>query len=85
MVALISSSDFPSQESFRSRHVANLDLETAQITRWIPSPLNACAADCLDRGGSKVVLLTATASNEQLLTAIADGAKGIVFKEAALP
>jgi hypothetical protein len=42
---LISSSDFPSQESFGSRHVANLDLETAQITRWIPSPLNACAAD----------------------------------------
>jgi two-component system nitrate/nitrite response regulator NarL len=37
-----------------------------------------------DRSATKVVLLTATATDRQLLAAVAGGAKGIVLKEAAL-
>ena len=36
-----------------------------------------------DRGATKVVLLTATATDRQLLAAVARGAKGVVLKEAA--
>jgi DNA-binding NarL/FixJ family response regulator len=38
-----------------------------------------------DRSATKVVLLTATATDRQLPAAVARGAKGIVLKEAALP
>jgi DNA-binding NarL/FixJ family response regulator len=38
-----------------------------------------------DRSATKVVLLTATATDRQLLTSVARGAKGVVLKEAALP
>ena len=37
-----------------------------------------------DRSATKVVLLTASATDRQLLAAVAGGAKGIVLKEAAL-
>jgi DNA-binding NarL/FixJ family response regulator len=38
-----------------------------------------------NRSATKVVLLTATATDRQLLAALARGAKGVVLKEAALP
>ena len=38
-----------------------------------------------DRSATKVVLLTTTATDRQLLAAVTRGAKGIVLKEAALP
>jgi two-component system, NarL family, nitrate/nitrite response regulator NarL len=44
--------------------------------------LEAISADC---SPTKVVLLTATASDRQLLTAVARGTKGVVLKEAAIP
>jgi DNA-binding NarL/FixJ family response regulator len=47
--------------------------------------LDVVASISAERCPTNVVVLTATASEEQLLTAIAGGAKGIVFKDAALP
>src|SRR6516164_9067066 len=47
--------------------------------------LDLVASISAERCPTNVVVLTATASEEQLLTAIAGGAKGIVFKDAALP
>jgi two-component system, NarL family, nitrate/nitrite response regulator NarL len=49
------------------------------------SGLDVLAGISGERCATKAVLLTATASEGQLLTAIAHGAKGIVLKEAALP
>jgi len=47
--------------------------------------LDVVAGVSAERCPTGVVLLSATASQEQLLTAIAGGAKGIVLKDAALP
>src|SRR6516162_11248798 len=47
--------------------------------------LDLVASISAERCPTNVVVLTATASEEQLLTAIAGGAKGLVLKDAALP
>ena len=46
--------------------------------------LDVLAAIATDGHGTKVVLLTATATDGQILTAIARGVKGILLKDAAL-
>ena len=46
--------------------------------------LDVLAAIAADRHGTKVVLLTATATDGQILTAIARGVRGILLKDAAL-
>jgi two-component system nitrate/nitrite response regulator NarL len=47
------------------------------------SGLGVLEAISADRSATKVVLLTATATDRQLLAAVARGAKGVVLKEAA--
>ena len=58
----------------------------AVVDLYMPglSGLEMLASLSAEGCATKVVVLTATASNEQLRTAVARGAQGIVFKEAAL-
>jgi two-component system nitrate/nitrite response regulator NarL len=69
------------------REIRELAPTVAVVDILMPglSGLDLVASISAERCPTNVVVLTATASEEQLLTAIAGGAKGIVLKDAALP